>query len=272
MVISSQRACACARSHAPTICATSGSRPTNREPWLRSGASSTERSRYVGTDSDFPFSVSGSTGSATAASWTRAWVASPINTSPGVAACSSRAATSTASPVASRSEAPVTTSPVLTPIRPPMPTPAAHPASRPPPGRPAARRPRAPRNPEHRHHGVADELLHRAAVRIDDRLHPLEVAGKQHPDRLRVGRLPQRRRADDVAEQDGHDLALLRRPCDRRCPALGAELEGLSGPVAANSTSGHTPSLGTRGCQNNLSRAWSRPCSETVALDRPGAD
>ena len=38
--------------------------------------------------------------------------------SPGAAACSKRAATLTASPVASRSAVPVTTSPVLTPIRP----------------------------------------------------------------------------------------------------------------------------------------------------------
>ena len=142
---------------------------------------------------------------------------------------------------------PVTTSPVATPIRP----------SSSELGQGLAHLDRRPagaqgivlvrdRNPEHGHHRVADELLHRAAVALDDRLHPLEVAGKQRPDRLRVGRLPERRRADDVAEEDGHDLALLRRPCDRRCPALGAELEGLGGLVAANGTSGHRPSLGTR--------------------------
>ena len=34
------------------------------------------------------------------------------------------------------------------------------------------------RHPEHRHHRVADELLHRAPVPLDDRLHPLEVAGQ----------------------------------------------------------------------------------------------
>ena len=44
-------------------------------------------------------------------------VSAPIRISPGCAACSSRAATLTASPVASRSAVPVTTSPVLTPIR-----------------------------------------------------------------------------------------------------------------------------------------------------------
>ena len=49
-------------------------------------------------------------------------VASPISTSPGSAACSNRAATLTASPVASRSDVPVTTSPVFTPIRPRIPS------------------------------------------------------------------------------------------------------------------------------------------------------
>src|SRR4029079_2164991 len=34
------------------------------------------------------------------------------------------------------------------------------------------------RYPEDRHHRVADELLHRAAVRLDDALHPLEVPGE----------------------------------------------------------------------------------------------
>ena len=42
---------------------------------------------------------------------------SPIRISPGSAACSSRAATLTASPVTRRSAVPVTTSPVLTPVR-----------------------------------------------------------------------------------------------------------------------------------------------------------
>ena len=171
----------------------------------------------------------------------------PDSASPGCAACCRRAATLTASPVARRSSVPVTTSPVATPMRPS--TASSGKASR---ISTAARQARrassscADRDPEHSHHRVADELLHRAAVALDDRLHPLEVAGKQRPDRLRVGRLPERRRADDVAEQDGHDLALLRRPCDRRCPALGAELERLGGLVAANGTNGHKPSLGTR--------------------------
>ena len=35
------------------------------------------------------------------------------------------------------------------------------------------------RHTEDRHHGVADELLHRPTVPLDDRLHPLEVAREQ---------------------------------------------------------------------------------------------
>ncbi len=101
-------------------------------------------------------------------------------------------------------------------------------------------------HPEDRHDSVADELLDRATVALDNRLHPLEVAGKERPECFRVGRLPERRRADDVAEEHRYDLALLRGPCGRRGPALRAELEGLGGLVAANSTSGHEPSLGTR--------------------------
>ena len=46
------------------------------------------------------------------------------STSPGSAACCNRAATFSASPVASRSSVPVTTSPELTPIRPSIASPA----------------------------------------------------------------------------------------------------------------------------------------------------
>ena len=143
---------------------------------------------------------------------TSASVGSPISTSPGCAACSSRAATLTASPVASRSSVPVTTSPVLTPIR----------ASQPELGQRVAHLGRRPhgaqrvvlvhdRHAEHGHHRVADELLHRAAVPLDDRLHPLEVAREQRAQRLGVEPLAERRRAGDVAEEDGDDLALLAR-------------------------------------------------------------
>ena len=62
------------------------------------------------------------------------------------------------------------------------------------------------RNPEHRHHRIADELVHRAAVRFDDPLHSLEVASEHSLERFRIDRLPKRRRADHVAEQHRHHL------------------------------------------------------------------
>src|SRR5829696_8804395 len=122
MVTSSHCTPARTRSHVSRSSASSCSRPTSGASWRRSGASPTRISRYAGTGFDFPFSASGSTGSTSAASAASASVGSPTNTSPGCAACSSRAATFTASPVASRSSVPVTTSPVVTPIRPSSPS------------------------------------------------------------------------------------------------------------------------------------------------------
>ena len=48
-----------------------------------------------------------------------------------------------------------------------------------------------------------------AAVALDDRLHPLEVAGEERPQRLGVELLAELGRPGDVAEEDGDDLALL---------------------------------------------------------------
>ena len=58
------------------------------------------------------------------------------------------------------------------------------------------------RHAEDGHHRVADELLDRAAVALDDRLHPVEVAREQRAQRLGIRRLAERRRAGDVAEDD----------------------------------------------------------------------
>src|SRR5207249_2387316 len=66
-----------------------------------------------------------------------------------------------------------------------------------------------PGDAEHRHDGVADELLGRATVALNDGLHLLEVPAHQLAERLRIQRLPQDRRARDVREEDGHHLAGL---------------------------------------------------------------
>ncbi len=84
------------------------------------------------------------------------------------------------------------------------------------------------RDAEHGHDRVADELLHRTSVRFEDRLHALEIAGKQGAHGLGVCRLPQRGRAGDVAEEDGDGLALL--PRRRRLGQLRAAV-GTEGEV-----------------------------------------
>ena len=87
------------------------------------------------------------------------------------------------------------------------------------------------RHAEHGHHRVADELLHAAAVPLDDRLHPLEVAREQRTQPLGIERLAERGRAGQVAEQHRHRLALLLRPRGRsgeREATLLAELGALA--------------------------------------------
>jgi hypothetical protein len=61
------------------------------------------------------------------------------------------------------------------------------------------------------HHGVADELLHRAAVTLELEAHLLVVAGEDRAHVLRVELLGLRREADQVGEQHGDDFALLPR-------------------------------------------------------------
>ena len=122
MVTSSHRDSSSTRCHARRKSSTSSERPTNGVACARSGASCTASNRWAWTGSLLPFSASGSTGPVVTAPRTSPSVSSPIRISPGWAACSSRAATLTASPVTSRSSVPVTTSPVLIPIRPATPS------------------------------------------------------------------------------------------------------------------------------------------------------
>ena len=110
-----------AASSSPRRVASSSARPTSGE--AATGAADAARmpiSLNAGIGSDLPLSASGSTGSRSATASTRSRVSGPISTSLVPAACSSRAATLTASPVTSRWPAagsPDTTSPVLTPVR-----------------------------------------------------------------------------------------------------------------------------------------------------------
>ena len=65
------------------------------------------------------------------------------------------------------------------------------------------------RHAEHGHHGVADELLDRAALGLDLGPHGLEVALHHVAQAFRVEPVGQARRPRNVAEQDGDELAFL---------------------------------------------------------------
>ena len=112
------------------------------------------------------------------------------------------------------------------------------------------------RHTEDGHHGVADELLDRAAVMLDDRLHPLEVAREQRARPLGIERLSERGRPGEVAEQDGDGLALLvRKPVRRFGAALGTEPERSFRLEAATRTCGHVASLGVSEGDDDVSRS-----------------
>ena len=141
-----------------------------------------------------------------------------MSTSPGPAACSSRAATLTASPVTSVSPRPgddlagvhadadVELDAVAELDR------RAHGAQ----GVVLVQL----RNAEDGHHRIADELLDRAAVSLDRGPRGVEVASHHGTRRLRVETLGAGGRARHVAEQHGHGLPLLTRRVARRRGAL----------------------------------------------------
>ena len=99
---------------------------------------------------------------------------------------------------------------------------------------------------EDRHHRVADELLHRSAVRLDDRPHRGEVAVHDRAQRLRVDALAERRRARDVGEQDRGEAAdhALGARLRQTGPARAAELHAVRvGEAAHRTRDGHGGSL-----------------------------
>jgi hypothetical protein len=77
------------------------------------------------------------------------------------------------------------------------------------------------RDAEHRDDRVADELLHRGAVALEDRGQLGEVALHQDAQRLGIELVCDRDRVVDVAEENGHDLARL----DRTHGCLGMRLD-----------------------------------------------
>ena len=93
------------------------------------------------------------------------------------------------------------------------------------------------RRAPHSHHGVADELLDRAAVELDQASARIEVAGEELARVLGVSLLGCSREADEIGEEDGDEPSLGRRGsargrcgccrgrcCSDRRPALATEL------------------------------------------------
>ena len=77
---------------------------------------------------------------------------------------------------------------------------------------------------EDSHRRIADELLDRATVSLEDRAKFHVVARHELAQRLRIGPLAERRRSDEVAEHDRHRLANIGRRLDfQRRSARGAE-------------------------------------------------
>ena len=235
-------------------------------------------SRYAATGFDFPFSGRADRPPRRRPQTLRAPVSACRSAPrPAAAACSSRAATLTASPVASRSSVPVTTSPVLTPTRPLMPElreRVAH-LDRRPTGTEGVVLVRDRRS-EHRHHRIADELLDRASMCLDDRLHPLEVASEQRPQCLRIGRLAERGRAGDVAKQHGYRLAHL--ALDRRVEsraAVCAARKPFRRLAAAAGADQHTSTLSSAGrsrkCRTSAERQQRAFVLEQEPLHRQAA-
>ena len=63
------------------------------------------------------------------------------------------------------------------------------------------------RRSPYRHHGVADELLHRPAIATDDVPGEVEIAAQQLPGLLRVAALGKRREPDEIGEEDRDEAA-----------------------------------------------------------------
>jgi len=100
-----------------------------------------------------------------------------------------------------------------------------------------------PRDTVDRHHGVADELGHGAAVPSEHLGRPVVVPGDHLPERLGVEPLAERRGPHQVAEDDGDGLADLPRLTrgGQRRPAGQAEAGPRRVVLAAPGASCHGP-------------------------------
>jgi hypothetical protein len=102
------------------------------------------------------------------------------------------------------------------------------------------------RRAEHRHHGVADELLDRAAEPLELLPQPPVIRPDPRPHVLGIDSVRSRREADQVAEQDGDDFPLLpgRRCLGQRRAAERTERELSRQLLATGGAAWHRSSLG----------------------------
>jgi hypothetical protein len=103
------------------------------------------------------------------------------------------------------------------------------------------------REPEHRHDGVADVLLNRAAVSFQDRPHIVEIDIQDLAERLAVEPLAQARGALQIAEDDRHRSPdLLGHGCRRKGRAADpAQAEPIRVLLTATWAGLHGRSLST---------------------------
>src|SRR5262249_12351944 len=105
-----------------------------------------------------------------------------------------------------------------------------------------------PGTPENGHARIADELPPRPAIALDLLPKPCVIRADPRPHVLRISLVGGGREPDQVAEQHGHDLALLlsRRPglLSQRRAAERAERELARNLLPARRTRQHTASLG----------------------------
>ena len=241
------------------------------------GAIAAQTTRQAASGSRRPLTSTGPTSSISRLPSARLRAAGPIRISPGAAACCSRAARLTASPVANVESvvvdddlARLDPDPRLEPER-------VHRFEDPDRGSHGALGVVLVRlrDPEGGEHGVAGELLHDAAVRGHAVRDPVEEARHAAADDLGVGRGDERGRADEIDEQHGGELALHpssvetnERPDSIRRGARPEGLQGVRRPRASirrsstrtarsrsgartssSSSRGGSPSAATRGCR-----------------------
>jgi hypothetical protein len=103
-------------------------------------------------------------------------------------------------------------------------------------------------------------------VPLDDRLHPLEVAGEEAAKRLGIDRLAERCRPGDVAEEDGDRLAYTPSSLDRERRAAGtAEAEAVRILLSAASLSIRQRAMDLTGQPSDL---WPELRQLLVAYER----